>query len=181
MRDSAAVQRQAVLTFLAEVANLQGKMEAKANGAALGYMSEIDQLVDDEPGDYEVVNGQIDTARWFLNEAITRVLTLELSLADPVVRSNAVVVRQAMETDKSRYYAPEGEPKQILPNPYVDELLTETYPMSKAVETALEDLKETAINRLHPLPPELSVEQPQSNWWPFGKRGTPSTAKRSRR
>lgn len=49
MRDSAAVQRQAVLTFLAEVANLQGKMEAKANGAALGYMSEIDQLVDDEP------------------------------------------------------------------------------------------------------------------------------------
>ena len=181
VRDSAAVQRQAVLTFLAEVANLQGKMEAKANRAALGYMSDMDQLVDDEPGDCEVVNGQMDTARWFLNEAITRVLTLELSLADPVVRSNAVVVRQAMETDKSRYYAPEGEPKQILPNPYVDELLTETYPMSKAVETALEELKEAAINRLHPLPPEVSMEQPQSNWWPFGKRGTPSTAKRSRR
>lgn len=180
VKDSAAVQRQAVLTFLAEVANLQSKMAAKANGAALGYMTEIDQLVDDEPGDYEVVNGQMDTVRWFLNEAITRVLTLELSLADPVVRSKAVAVRQAMETDKSRYYAPEGEPKQILPNPYIDELLTETYPMSKAVETALEELKEAAINRLHPLPPEVPAEQPPRRWRSRRSQDSLSTVKGKR-
>lgn len=179
-KDSAAVQRQAVLTFLAQVAELQGKMPAKARKAATERLTDLDVLENRKPGFYEVAAGRKDTARWFLTGAIARVLTLELSLSNSEVRDKAVAVRRAMEADKSRYDAPE-EPTRVVHNPLCDELLVETYPMSKAVETALSNLKETAIDCLHPLPPKVPVGQPQSDWWPFGKRGTPSTAKRSRR
>ena len=170
VNDSATDQREAVLTFLTEVAGLQGRMDSKSYWEAWEKMSEDDKDCDKDPGDFEMVNGHMDAVRWFLKEAATHVLTLELSLADPEVRSKAVAVHQAMEADRSRYYAPEGEPKQILPNPYVDELLTETYPMSKAVETALEELKETAIKRLHPVPPEFPAEQPPRRWSPWRKQ-----------
>lgn len=157
-KDSAAVQRQAVLTFLTEVADLDGKMSKS-------LFEEHESLADMgglRSGEYEAKLIDLNWKYWrgFSSKVYQHLLALELSLADEHVRAQATEVRRLLREDE-KMFASSGE--EI--DPYSNPFFTSSSSMSTTVKTAVEELKEVAVNRLHPLPPEVPVEQPSRRWW----------------
>lgn len=161
-KDSAAVQRQAVLTFLTEVADLEGEMsksfsaEHESLEARGGFKS----------GEYDDKVIDLNWTYWsgFSSKVDQHLLTLELSLADELVRTEATKVRKLLWEDE-KMFAPPGGARGTYPDLNSNPFFKSPSPMSTTVETALEELKEVAVNRLHPLPPEVPVEQPSRRWW----------------
>lgn len=170
VKDSATDQRQAVLTFLTEVAELQAKMgeEFRKEHAEL---AEKDGL---RSGEYEKELIDLNWEYWrrFSSKVDQSLLTLELSLADENVRAQVSRVRQVLREDEKMFTLPGGVEGNYLA-PYDNEFFNASSPMSKPVEIALESLKETAIRHLHPLPPEVPVEQPPRRGLAWHKRELP--------
>lgn len=161
-KDSAAVQRQAVLTFLAEVADLNGEM-SKGFLAAHESLADMGGLKSDE---YVDKLKDLNWTYWsgFSSKVDQHLVTLELNLADELVRAQAAKVRKLLREDEKMFATPDGA-RGKYPDPDSNPFFMSSSPMSTAVETALEELKEVAANRLHPPPPEVSVEQPSRRWW----------------
>lgn len=161
-KDNAAVQRQAVLTFLAEVADLKGEM-SKCFSEAHELLVAKGGL---KSGEYETKLIDLNWTYWsgFSSKVDQHLVSLELSLADELVRAQATKVRKLLRDDKEMFTPPGGE-RGTYPDPNSNPFFTSSSPMSTAVEMGLEKLKEEAANRLHPLPPEVSVEQPSRRWW----------------
>ena len=170
VKDSAALQRQAVLTFLAEVANLQREMsedfsvqhESLANMGGLKSGEYANRLID------------LNWEHWskFSSTVDQHLVTLELSLADEVLRAQTDRVRQVLREDEKMFAPPDGV-RGTYPDPDSNPFFTSSSPMSKAVEIALEELKELAANRLHPLPRELPEGQSPRPWWSRRPPGLP--------
>lgn len=172
VKDSAAVQRQAVLTFLEGVAELQADIYQRVKGAeapvTIKFGNPEQEHVIRERGLEEILQVQVDSMWWFFDEVSARLLQLELSISDPAVRSGIFKVRDEVNSDRNKLDSVFGPKGAAVGNSYQSDkghLFTEIYPMSKALERSLADFKETAIGRLHPLPPEVPTEQPPRNWW----------------
>ncbi|KQB83997.1 hypothetical protein [Corynebacterium lowii] len=155
-RDNAASQRQAVLTFLAEVAELDQKNREDFIKEHKPY-DDMGGLTQEE---YDNTLVDMNRKYWgqFKDGVEKKLLILELTLADKQVLSQARSIRTAFNADGT-ILASNKNGKY--PNPYKNPFFNSPSSISPNMEKALEKLKETAINRLHPTPLETPAEQPR--------------------
>lgn len=151
-KDNATVQRQAILAFLTNVADIEDEVREY-------YLAQHELLADMaglKSGEYEAKLIDLNWDCWskFSSKLDQHFLTLELSQADQVVRAQIARVREVLREDE-KIFAPPGGVRGIYPDPDSNPFFNSSSPMSKEVKAALEELKVIAVNHLHPLPPEL--------------------------
>lgn len=154
-KDSAAVQRQVVVTFLEDSRQVLESMVAQSSSLEKKYkLSGLSK-------ERSYAEARIDLLFWFLNKLHPMVTTLELEVREEHVSVEIGNLRSALrdlENELLKLPSLSSEASMVW--------LERNFPEYRAALGPVRRIKESAIEHLHPLPPEVLKERPPRHWPP---------------
>lgn len=155
LQDSATEQRRAVLKFLEESRAATVSMLARVDTVEREYRSK------GFSNEKSFVESRIDLYFWYLNQVHPMVTKLELEIKEPHVFGEVLNLRSALVALEKELADLSG-----LSSEESVAWLKHNFPEYRPELGPVLRMKEAAIKHLHPLPPEVPMEQPPRCWLP---------------
>lgn len=155
LQDSATEQRRAVLKFLEETRAATVSMLARVDSVEREYRSK------GFSNEKSFVESRIDLYFWYLNQVHPMVTRLELEIKEPHVFGEVLNLRSALVALEKELADLSG-----LSSEESVAWLKRNFPEYRPELGPVLRMKEAAIKHLHPLPPEVPMEQPPRSWLP---------------